>query len=300
MTNRNSMFARYVKLIVVCSVIASSSSSIFVNLIGAPPLAIGFWRLAIGVPFFAVPVLAGKRDELKALTRRDIFLACLAGVFLFGHFFTWFNAVKMTNVASAVTLAALHPLVVLAVTFFLYHQKVGLRPIMGIILALLGGAMIAGFDYRTLATDNFVGDIFAVFAAIFFGLYLAVGDEGRKRVSGPVYVLLVFATCLVCFAIGCAATGTKVLGYTAKDYALLVALTMICQVGAHAVFNLCIGYVDSLYVSTWETGESVFAIILGMIVLQQIPTQYQIIGCAVVVIGLLYYNFHVSKQQKKD
>ena len=92
---------------------------------------------------------------------------------------------------------------------------------------------------------------------------------------------------------------TPILGYSAHDYLLIVAMTFVCQIGAHAVFNLCFGYVDSLYVSAWESGESVFAIVLGIIFLGQIPEGWEIVGCAVVVTGLLYYNYHTGIAEKE-
>ena len=294
--NDNSFFQKNVKIIVVLAVIASSSSGIFVNLINASPMTIGFWRLGLAVPVFAVPAFTKHREDLKAVSKKDLLLSALAGAFLFGHFLSWFNAVKMTDIASAVTLGALHPLVVLIISILVFKQRVGVRPILGIVLALLGGAMIAGFDYRNLNAENFMGDMLAILAAVFMGLYFAVGNDARKRVQGSVCVFLVFLTCFICFSIGMVITGTPALGYAPRDYGLLVALTLICQIGAHAVFNLCIGYVDSLYVSTWETGECFFSIILGVIILKQIPTQYQILGAIIVVIGLLYYNFSISKQ----
>ena len=101
------------------------------------------------------------------------------------------------------------------------------------------------------------------------------------------------------FVIGIIATKTPILGYSAHDYLLIVAMTFVCQIGAHAVFNLCFGYVDSLYVSAWESGESVFAIVLGIIFLGQIPEGWEIVGCAVVVTGLLYYNYHTGIAEKE-
>lgn len=183
-------------------------------------------------------------------------------------------------------------------TVFVFKRKVSVRQILGIVLALLGGTMVAGFDYRELSQGNFIGDILAFLAAIFMGLYFAIGNEVRKEVSGKVYVFLVFLACWICFTIGVIATKTPVLGYSLKDYVLILGLTLVCQIGAHAVFNLCFGYVDSLYVSAWESGESVFAIILSIIFLGQFPTQWEIMGCAVVVAGLLYYNYFSSKQEK--
>ncbi|MGC2871766.1 DMT family transporter [Ihubacter sp. rT4E-8] len=300
MENKNKGFiARYVKIIVVLAVVAGSSSGIFGSVIQAPSMAIGFWRLTMGLPFFAVPVLLRQRDTLKAVSKRDYIWTFVAGTFLFGHFFTWFNAVKMTNIASAVVLAALHPLVVLLVTVFIFKRHVGRRPVMGIILALLGGVLIAGLDYQQLAAGNFTGDVLAFLAAVFMGLYFTIGNEVRKNVPGPTYVFLVFLACWICFAIGMVATGTPALGYTAADYLYLIGLTLVCQIGAHAVFNLCFGYVDSLYVSAWESGESVFAIIMGVMFLGQIPKSWELLGCAVVVIGLLYYNYYTGLAEKE-
>ena len=293
MENKNKGF------IVVLAVVAGSSSGIFGSVIQAPSMAIGFWRLTMGLPFFAVPVLLRQRDTLKAVSKRDYIWTFVAGAFLFGHFFTWFNAVKMTNIASAVVLAALHPLVVLLVTVFIFKRHVGRRPVMGIILALLGGVLIAGLDYQQLAAGNFTGDVLAVLAAVFMGLYFTIGNEVRKNVPGPTYVFLVFLACWICFAIGMVATGTPALGYTAADYLYLIGLTLVCQIGAHAVFNLCFGYVDSLYVSAWESGESVFAIIMGVMFLGQIPKSWELLGCAVVVIGLLYYNYYTGLAEKE-
>ena len=262
-------------------------------------MAIGFWRLTLGLPFFAVPVLLKQRDTLKALTKKDLFWTFIAGLFLFLHFFTWFSAVKMTNIASASVLAALHPLVVLLVTVFIFQRKVGRRPVMGIALALLGGTLIAGFEYSQLSASNFMGNVLAFAAAVFMGLYFTVGNEVRKTVPGSTYVFLMFFACWICFAVGMAVTKTPALGYSSMDYIYMAGLTLVCQIGAHAVFNLCFGHVNSLYVSAWESGECVFAILMGVIFLGQIPNFMQIAGCAIVVTGLLYYNYYTAVEERE-
>lgn len=301
MINENKGFiARYAKIIVVFAVIAGSTSGIFGSVIEAPSLAIGFWRLTLGLPFFAVPVLLKQRDKLKAVSKKECLWSFVAGAFLFLHFFTWFNAVKLTNIASAVVLAALHPLVVLVITIFVFKRKVGVRPIMGIVLALLGGVMIAGLDYRQLSSGNFTGDVLAFLAALFMGLYFAVGSEVRKTVAGPVYIVLCFFACWVCFTVGVIVTDTPVLGYSTMDYIYILGLTVVCQLGAHAMFNLCFGHVDSLYVSTWESGESVFAILMSVFLLGQRPESWELVGSAIVVLGLLYYNYNTALEEKKE
>lgn len=297
---KKGFFARYAKIIVVLAVVAGSSSGIFGSIITAPAMAIGFWRLTLGTPFFAAPVLLKQRETIRQISKKNLILTFLSGAFLFGHFFSWFTAVKMTDIASAVVLATLHPLVVIVATVLVFRKKVGRRPIMGITLAILGAILIAGLDFGKLSGSNFTGDLFAFMAAFCMGVYFVIGGEVRKEVPGSTYVFLLFFSCWICFVIGVIVTGTPVLGYSMQDYILLIGLTLICQIGAHAVLNLCMGYVDSLYVSAWESGEAVFAIILGMIFIRQFPTSMEIIGAIITVTGLLYYNYYTGIAEKEQ
>lgn len=295
--NKTGLIARYAKAATVVAVIFGASSGILGSLVEAPSMVTGFWRLTIALPFFMLPVILKKekRDKLKGISTKDYIWCFISGAFLFGHFFSWFNAVKFANVAGASVLAALHPLVVLMVTVFIYKKKVSIKAVGAIVVALIGGAIIVGADYNSLAGGSLKGNAFAFSAAICMGLYFAVGDEVRKRVEGGIYVLLVFFSCWVCFTLGIIITDTPVLGYSTSDYVFIIAMTFICQIGAHAVFNMCIGHVSSLYVSTWESGEPVFATIMAVIFLGQIPEIYEIIGCVIVVAALLYYNRQESK-----
>ena len=290
--NKIGFIAKYARIATVCAVLFGATSGVLGKLITAPSMAIGFWRLTIALPFFIIPVLMNeeKKAKLKAVAPKDLLWCFISGAFLFAHFFSWFSAVKLTNIASAAVLASLHPLVVLLVTIFIYKKKVSLKAVLAIAVALMGGAVIVGVDYNSFAGGNLQGNIFAFLAAMFMGLYFAVGDAIRKRVDGGLYVLLVFSSCWICFAVGNIVTGTQLLGYPVMDYVLLVAMALMCQIGAHAVFNLCIGHVSSLYVSTWETGDAVFSTLFAILFLQQLPKTYEIIGCIIVVCALLYYN----------
>ncbi len=297
--NEEGFIAKHAKAATVIAVVFGATSGILGSLITAPSMAIGFLRLSIALPFFIIPTVINKqkRERLKAVALKDYVLCFISGAFLFAHFFSWFSAVKLTDIASASVLAALHPLVVLLVTIFIYRKKVSIKSFLAIFVALIGGAIIVGADYNTFAGGNLEGNIFALMAAVFMGLYFAMGDEVRKRVESTQYVLLVFFACWVCFAIGVVLTDTQVVGYKATDYLLIAAMAVLCQIGAHAVFNMCIGHVSSLHVSTWEAGDPVFATIMAVVFLQQIPKSYEILGCAIVVCALLYYNRQENKQQ---
>ena len=292
--------AKHAKIAVIIAVVCGACSGSLSAMTAIPAIGIGFWRLTLVLPFFLIPVLVNpeKKALLKAVSRKDLLWCCLSGLFLFIHYFSWFNAVKMTNVASAAVLASFHPLAVLLVTVLIMKQKVTWKSVAAIAIALCGGAVVMGFDLAALTSGQLAGNLLGLSAGIFMGLYFAVGGYVRKRVDGGIYILLVFSACWICFIAAAFGTGTQLLGYTFTDYLYVAMMAIICQMGAHAVFNICMGHVSSLYVSTWETADPVFCTLIAVITLGQIPTANEVVGCIIVVGALLFYNYLESKESK--
>lgn len=293
------IFERNSKKIVIMAAVAASFSAIFVRLINASAIAIGFYRLTFAVPFFIVTVFLWHREELKKITKKQVAGCMLGGLFLAGHYFTWFTAIGHTTIASAVVLCNISPIIILIITAMIFREKTNVKAVIGVIIALLGAAIITGGDY-SFAGKAIYGDIMAFFGALFYALYFLVGRKMRKEINAPIYVFFVFTTCWAAFAVGMVATGTPFTGYSATDYIYLFAFAMVCSIGAHAVFNWCLGHVSPLYISTIETGESIFAAALAALAFGEIPTLWQWIGGGITICGLLYYNYHDSGNQSGE
>ena len=293
------IFERNARKIVVMAAVAAASSAIFVRLVHASAIAIGFYRLSFAAPIFAVVVFLWHREELKAITKKQLFGSMLGGLFLAGHYFTWFTAIGHTTIASAVVICNISPIIILIITAVFFREKTTVKAVIGVVVALIGAAIITGGDY-SFAGNAIYGDIMAFFGALFYALYFLVGRKMRKDVNAPVYVFIVFTTCWFAFAVGMIATGTPFTGYSTQDYLYLFAFAMVCSIGAHAVFNWCLGHVSPLYISTIETGESIFAAALAALFFAEIPTMWQWIGGGITLCGLLYYNLHDLQSEKAE
>jgi len=297
--NKKSFIARYAKIAVVIAVICGSCSGALSAMTAIPAIGIGFWRLSIVIPVFLAAVLMDKdkRHALSSVSSKDLIWCFAGGFFLFGIYSCYFSAVKITNVASAAVLASFHPLVVLFITVFILRKKVGWKSVAAIAVALFGGAVVMGLDMETLAGGQLEGNILAFMSGISMGLYFAVGGVVRQRMEGSIYVLLVFFSAWICFGVASVLSGTLLLGYTFTDYLYVFIMAIVCQIGSHAVFNMCIGHVNPLYVSAWEAADPVFSIIIAMIVMGQMPVAREVAGCIIVVGALLYYNKQESKTE---
>ena len=296
----NSFIGKYAKILVILAVFCGGASGPIAAIVSAPPLMIGFGRLTLALPVFAIPVLAdpNKRQMLKELDREKFFITMVTGIFLFLHFFCWFTAVKYTNVSAAAVLASFHPLVVLALTVFVYKKRVPGKAIVAILIALAAGAYLMCSDISAFGQGKMIGNVLALGAGIFMGIYFAVGGKVRPKMDGSVYVMLVFFWCWVCFSLACLVTGTKVIGYPAMDYVGIIALTLVCQIGSHAVWNLCMGHVDPLYVSAWESMDPVASTVLAVIIASQIPSLKEVVCCIIVVVALIAYSRFEAQGEK--
>lgn len=289
---KKSFIDKYAKILVIVAVLCGATSGNFGVLITASPTVIGFWRLTIALPFFAIPIFsnADKRKQLAQVSKKELLLSFISGAFLFLHYFTWYSSVKLTNVASAAVLASFHPLVVIFITVFIYKKRISWKSILAILVALGGGILIICSDLSTLSGGKLSGNLLALAAGICMGVYFAIGGKVRQSVEGSIYVMLVFASCWICFAFSNIFSGTPITGYPTMDYVYILCLAFICQIGSHAVFNLCMGHVSSLYVSAWETGDPVFSTLFAFLMLRQVPSGAEVIGCIIVVAALLVYN----------
>ena len=285
---------RNAKKIVVMAALAASFSAIFTRLINADPIAIGFFRLTFALPFFAIPVLGWHRRALFSVSKKEMLGCALSGVFLFLHFFSWFTSLGYTSVASAVVICSTHPIIIVVLSALVFKEKTNIKTVIGVLIALLGVIIIAGGDY-SLAKEALLADFMAFLGAAFLALYFLAGRTLRKNINAAVYVFLVFGFCWLAFTLAMFLTQTPFTSYSEMDYLYLFAMALVCQIGAHAVFNWCLGHVSPLYIATTETGEAICASILAAIIFAEIPSTWQLLGGVITICGLLYYNYQEAK-----
>lgn len=111
-------------LAVLLGVLAAAFSSIFTKAAEAPPLIIAFYRMAFTVLLLAPVTLVTGRRELRAVTLRDVLLACGAGIMLSLHFATWVTSLNYTSIASSTVLVTMQPLFVIAGGYLFYKERI--------------------------------------------------------------------------------------------------------------------------------------------------------------------------------
>ena len=272
-------------MLLVVGVVAVSFAAIFIRLAEVPALIIAAYRLGIAslliLPFTSKRVFSSFRD----LSRRTLSLVVLSGIFLAAHFYLWVTSLELTTVASSVILVTANPIFVAVASYFLWHEKLSRLSIVGIGIAL-AGVLIISVGQFSLTSDTFAGDVLALVAGLFAAAYLMIGREVRHNVAAASYVPAVYCVAAVALVGSALLAGISFTGYSSNTYLMFLLLAIIPQLLGHTSLNLAARVMPVTLVSVAILGEPVGATILGIIVLGEWPSAFEVAGGLVILSGI--------------
>ncbi len=270
-------------IILAIGVLAVSFSAILVRLTPAPPAATAFWRMLFSC-LMLLPLAVAQRKSF-AVSRRDVVLCGIAGVFLALHFLSWFTSLGMTSVSSSTLLVNIHPLVVVTAAWLLFGEKFPAAALAGGGIALAGTIILAWADLQ-LEGQALTGDLLAVVGGIMVAGYFLIGRQVRKRVPLIFYALLVYSFSSLVLLVWNLATATPLHGYSPWDWLVFAALALVSTIFGHTLLNWALRHLATGAVSLSVLGEPVLASLLAIPLLQEMPGPLQAVGGVLVLVGI--------------
>jgi drug/metabolite transporter (DMT)-like permease len=274
-------------------ILAIGMSGIFVKWAGAPGAVSGFYRMAIAAAIVALPF--GIDTQQRApLSRRHILLAILAGLFFAGDIVTWNTAVLIGSVANATLFANTSPIWVGIGALIVFKER--LHPLFwgGLLIALLGVLVILGQDlFLHFAISR--ADWLGLAAGVFYGAFFLAAERARDKLS-PLGAWWISAVASACAILPLAILlHQPFTGYPIATYANLVALALITQVGGWLAVNYALGHLPASLVSPTLMGQPVVSALAAVPLLGQPLSMAQIVGGALVLVGILVIHRSKSK-----
>lgn len=291
------------------AILAVSTSSVFIRFAQAeaPSLVIAASRLLLASLFLAPPALIQHRDQLQKLTRTELTLGLLSGIFLAIHFATWITSLEHTTVASSVVLVSTSPLWVAILAPIFLKEKITKTVIVGLILTLIGGTIIGfsegctwdgGLSCASRAdlalAEASKGNFLALMGAWTMAGYLLIGRKLRAKMDLIPYIFLVYGMAAIIMLVILAVTHNTLLGYQPMTYLWLLAIAIFPQLIGHSTFNWALRYLPVALVSVTTLGEPIGSSILAFLILKEIPSSLQIIGGILILAGI-----YITSQREK-
>ncbi|MCX6023007.1 MAG: DMT family transporter, partial [Chloroflexi bacterium] len=270
---------------VALGVLAVSTSSVLIRLADAPPLAIGAWRLAIAAAIVLPLALLTERWALARLTRADLLAAAASAALLAIHFAFWIASLSYTSVASSTVIVTSNPLLVAIAAPLLTGDPLRRRAVVGILVALAGGLVIAAADLRVGGTALFGNALALVGAAGVAGYYVS-GRRLRTRLPALTYTAVVYPITAVLLTLAALATSSPLTGHSPRTMTMIFLLALFPQIIGHSMFNWALGYLPAVTVSATVMAEPAAASLLALLLLGEAPSVAELAGGALILAGV--------------
>ena len=299
--------------VILLAVAATSSAAILIRYAldaDMPPLLIAAARLAIAAVALTPLALRRHIGQAANLTRRELSLIVIAGLCLAVHFTAWVSSLQFTTVLVSVVIVSTGPIWVAILEVLFLHIRLSRLVVAGLLIALAGGVII-GFpingtaEFTARGADDFsataTGALLAWIGALSVSVYMLIGRVLRTRLHVIPYVWLVYSVAAIC---GCALillTSTRVTGYAAEGYVVLLAMGLIPQLLGHSSLNYLLEYFPAALVSMFSQLEPLGSALLALALFRELPPQQQIAGSVIIVIGVLVASrgeFYQSKSRR--
>ena len=265
-----------------------STSPVLVRYAGSlNPIDITFGRMAVGAVAVALfALLTGTRPRLRQVASARLASYGLVAAL---HFLFYIASLSFTSIAHSLTLVYTAPIFVSAFSAAILKEKLPRAKYIGVATTIIGISILVGFE-PDLTPRIVIGDVLAICSAICFGLYSIAG-----RLEKSSYPLLHYTFSLYAFAALWLLAPVLILRAANADFSppsigslmAVVALGLFPLGIGHTLYNASLRYLHATQVNVVATQEVTGGILLGILVLGEMPTPNAVIGAAIALAGVV-------------
>lgn len=153
-----------------------------VRLADSGPVAAGFWRLFLALPFLA---LFARRSgqPLAGYGHRAWIAVAVAGVLFAFDLASWHIGIGKTRLANATLFGNAGSLILMVWGLVAARRRPRLLELSAVALALAGSAILLGRSLE-IDTQTLIGDLFCILAGFFYAFYILLLQDARDRFGG--------------------------------------------------------------------------------------------------------------------
>jgi drug/metabolite transporter (DMT)-like permease len=253
------------------------------------PLEITFWRMAVAA--LTVGSLAVLREGRPQLGRSDLRPFAVFGLVTALHFFFYIASLSFTSITHSLALVYTAPIFVTLFSALFLHEPIARRKYLGIAVAVVGVAVLAGFEPR-FSLRMLLGDLLAVGSAVCFGFYSVIGRSQRRRYPLLTYALGTYGAAALWLlpAVAVPLAG-KIAAGVPLGYSWLAVLSiLVLGVGplgiGHTLYNAALRRLHATYVNLIATQEVTGGVLLGFLLLGEAPSLNSALGAVITLLGI--------------
>ncbi|HSF11860.1 MAG TPA: DMT family transporter [Erythrobacter sp.] len=249
----------------------------FVRVADTGPVAAGFWRLFLALPFLVL-LARVNGQRLTGMGAKTLALVALGAVTFALDLASWHIGIGMTRLGNATLFGNAGSIVLLFWGFLIARTLPGRLEWLAIIFALSGAAILMGRSLE-ISDETLIGDLFSVAAGLLYAVYLLT-LQGARGAFGSwsllVWVSLFGAPVLLLIAL--------LLGEPVwpQAWGPVVGLFILSQLVGQGLMVFALKYFPPLVVGLALLTQPVVASIYGWLAFGEVLSGLEIVGMVLV------------------
>jgi drug/metabolite transporter (DMT)-like permease len=286
-------------LAAVLGALTIAFSAILVRLADVTPTTAAVFRCAYALP--PLLLLAWyERGRFGSRAPGQARLAWIAGAFFAADLVLWHYAIEQVGAGLATVLGNTQVVFVPLAAWLFLKERPGLRVAISVPVVLLGVALISGVigGGGAYGADPVLGVIFGIGTGIAYAGFLLVqrgANADPRRPSGPLFDATLSAA--ICSLIVGLVIGNVDLVPSWPAHGWLIVLALGVQVVGWLLISISLPRLPAAITSVVLTLQPVASVLLGIWILGEAPSSFQLLGVLFILAGLLMTTLRVRPRR---
>ena len=253
-----------------------------VRLSDVGPVAAGFWRLALALPFlFLIARMAGQPVHWPGRTLGIII--AVAAFFFAADLAAWHAGIHMTKLGNATLFGNVASFAFAAWGLWLVRSWPSPIQAAALILAAVGAALLMGSSAE-LSLRNLQGDMLALSAGLLYAGYLIAVERAREKLAPLPLLFLASAFGAAMLLPSSTLLGERIFP---DDWTFVVLLAISSQVLGQGLLVYAIGALPPLVVGLTLLTQPAISAFIGWIVYGETLQPFDWVGAAAIAAALV-------------
>ena len=282
------------------SMLIFGSIGIFVHYIPMASSLIAMVRALLGVIFLLAVALIRKNTLSFADIRKNITLLCISGAAIGFNWILLFESYRFTSVAVSTLCYYMAPLIVIALSPLILHEKLSAKKCFCLIAAIVGMVLISGITSEALPSSGEVKGILLGFgAAVLYASVMLMNKHitGLAAFDKTVIQLAIAALVLIPYNLLTVDWSSVDLSFPAAGHLIVVGV-----VHTGLAYYLYFGSMDHMSgqsIALFSYIDPVFAILASILLLQESFTWHNGIGAALIIGAAMIAEMPAAHRRKQ-
>lgn len=275
-------------LLIALGVLLLGTGPMFVKYVHANGVLVGFYRLVFAGAMLSLPAVFLKPREEKILPAGNgLKWGILGGLVLALNLGLWCSALNYTTASAVTLLDNTAPVWVGLLSWMLFKEKQPEHFWLGLLVALGGAGLMIGWDVIYGASVQTTGNLIGVASGISYAVYVLITKEARRYMSSLRYTWLETVSGALGMLLVAVAAGLFKQPLPGKSLLMIFLMALTSQVIGYLLINQAVEKLPAPVVSVALVGQPVVTTLLGIVILNEIPSALQLLGALICLAGIL-------------